>query len=218
MTRLMDKFLNATMGSIFGSQQVIPSSEFANRLGTYSQLTSYQKIFEVNKLKRPISTNKTIAYSKKLIFGSSKEQVKALLKSTPVEALFNTHNLNRNILLFTEKHGEHQVLIEAHFHNNQLFFFKFMFPEASPELRTTMIKELIAEYSLPNVDLTLHSVYDSNNNCIQVRDLNTFEILYTNLKNPFFDQLVKAISKTNNQLIADYQLTSAPILGKIKTS
>ncbi|MGB0806770.1 MAG: hypothetical protein ACPGRC_08770 [Salibacteraceae bacterium] len=181
----------------------------SNRLTEYSLLNSYQNIYERNKLKRPIQSKNEISYSAKIPFGSSIQTVKAVMTNKPIEALFNTYKLNRQILLFTEKHKNHQVQIEMHFNDNKLFFFKFLFPEANQELRHSLMKGLISKYDLPNVDLTLHTAYDKNNHCIQVRDLNTFEILFTNLEASFFDKLVKQISKSNNQLLADYHLTSS---------
>jgi hypothetical protein len=209
MTTIIDSFLHKTMGSLIGLSSSNKSKPGSKRLAEYAVLNSYQNIYERNKLKRPIQTKMEISYSSKLPFGSSIQEAKMLMKNDPITVLFNTNNLNRQIFLFNEKKDNKPIQIEMHFHKNELFFFKFLFPEADQQLRTSLMKGLISKYDLPNVDLTLHSAYDKNNNCIQIRDLNTFEILFTNLEASFFDKLVKEISNTTNQLVADYNLTAS---------
>lgn len=212
MTHIIDKFLLKTITDIFSSPMGRRKKSTPNKLANYATLKSYQNIFERNKLKRPISINTQIQYSDFIQFGNSQSEVKEIMHSIPVEALFNTNNLNRHVLLFTEKRKGIEFQVEMHFHHNKLFFFKFLFPQADADLRSSLMKEIINSYSLPNVDLTLHSVYDNNNNCIQVRDLGTFEILHTSLNDPFFTKLIKELAKTSNQLLVDYHLTSAPII------
>lgn len=212
MTSLIDTFLNKTLGSLINLSPNSRTKKQPNKLAHYAVLKSYQSIFERNKLKRPISTKNIIGLSNKLSFGSSTQEAKNAFTQPPVEALFNTQKINRHILLFKETENGNQVDIEMHFHQNKLFFFRFLFPKANAALRTSLMKGILEKYNLPNIDLTLHSIYDTDNNCIHIRDLNTFEVLYTSLESPFFNKVVKEISKTNNQLLVDYHLTSAPTI------
>lgn len=210
MTATIDNFLNKTVSQFFGRTSTLTLP--GKKLAEYALLKSYQVIFERNKSKKPLSTNIEIKHSSQISFGSSMSACKAQITNKPIEALFNTNNLNRHILLFTEKIENNFVHIEMHFHNDALFHFKFLFPEAPADLRISLMKQLLSTYKLANVDLTLHTIYDSQNNCIQIRDMNTFQMDYTWLNSPFFIQLIKEITKTNNRLLVDYHLTSAPII------
>ena len=212
MTDTINTFFTKTAEILFGTKTET-LNQFANtRLAEYGLLKSYQTIFERNKLKRPVHSTIDIAYSSTIKFGSNEKTVRAQMSSQPKMALFNTNGINRKILLFSEKIVTNQVLVEMHFHKNALFYFKFLFTDASPELRIDLMKQLLEQYKLPNVDLTLHSIYDSANNCIQIRDLATLEVMFTNMDSPFFEQLIQTIEKTDNQLLVDYHLTSAPII------
>ena len=212
MTTTIDNFITKTVGQFFGRNT--PSHQPGKKLGEYALLKSYQTIFERNKLKKPIATQKEIRYSSAVGFGSSPNSCINQMTNKPIEVLFNTHNLNRHILLFTEKVEGHLIQIEMHFHQDALFHFKIAFPEADKDFRIKLIKQLIATYKLADLDLTLHSIYDHQNHCIQVRDFNCFTIEYTALNSAFFSNLIKEVAKTSNQLLVDYHLTSAPIINK----
>ena len=211
MTNTINSILNKTVDSLFGNHtsfEELPSNE---SIGQYAMLKSYEVIYERNKIKRPIQTQIPIQHSDNIWFGASPKQVQEQMSTQPQMAMFNTEGLNRKIFHFREKVDVHIVNIEMHFHNNELFLFKTTFKDASPEIRISLMKSLLSEFQLPSIDLSLHSVFDSNNNCIQIRDLASFEVIYTAMDSPFFDKLVKIITKSNNQLLADYHLTSAPL-------
>ncbi len=199
------------MGSIFGFSMENDHLPSNHNIGNYSLLKSYQVIYERNKIKRPIQTQIPIQHSDHIYFGCSPKQVEQQMTSKPKMAMFNTEGLNRKILQYSESVENHVVDIEMHFHKNKLFLFKTSFREASPEIRINLMKSLLAAFNLPSVDLSIHSIFDSNNNCIQIRDLASFEVIYTAMDSSFFDKLVKIITQSNNQLLADYHLTSAPI-------
>ncbi len=212
---MLSNFFTKTVSSIFGSTLTKGDPIKPTKLEEYAILKSYQNIYERNKLKRPLSSLMKIEHSSAIPFGASPKTVSEQMTSIPKMALFNTQGVNRKILLFDEIVNNQAVQIEMHFHKNKLFFFKLMFHEASPNLRINMMKSLISTYQVKDVDLTLYSIFDNFNNCIQIRDLATFEVHFTAMDSPFFNTLVKAITKSDNQLIADYHLTSAPVINSI---
>ncbi|MFT4754164.1 MAG: hypothetical protein ACI9GM_000479 [Salibacteraceae bacterium] len=212
MTAVIDRFIKNAFGNLTGYSKLDTDPASRNRIAEYAMLKSYQTVYERNKIKRPLNTLKKITYTENLAFGATQEEAKRQMSNPPIEALFNTNKINRNILLFAEKKSGVHVQVEMHFHENSLFLFKVLFPKATPILRINLIKQLLTEYGIANVDLTLHTVYDHNNNCIQIRDLNTFEVIYSALDSPFYNKLVKELNRSNNQLLADYKLTDAPII------
>lgn len=213
---MLNNIFAKTVQAIFNTTGKPKSLIKSTQLEEYALLKSYQNIYERNKLKRPIATSVQIEHSSFIPFGSSPKTVRDQMLSTPVIAMFNTHGVNRKVLLFDESIAGNPVQIEMHFHHNKLFFFKILFHEASSELRRDLMKSLLQTYQLGNVDLSFHSIFDNFNNCIQIRDLATFEVHYTAMDSPFFLQLVKAITKSDNQLLADYHLTSAPLINAIR--
>jgi len=177
---------------------------YANTLEKYDDLNRYCDVYDKNISRRRITTNVELEYSKYIQFGATSTEVKKVMPTRTHQISFNSEGLYRKVLLYRVKIAGQNVKIEMHFFKNQLFYYKFIFSYAKPAERRELTRALISKYNLPNVDLTSHTVFDKNRNCIQIDDYIEYSISYTQMENPFFDKIEKIKAKSHQKMVASY--------------
>ena len=177
---------------------------YFDSLNKYKELNSYGDIYDKNISRRKVSTDVKMEYSKHIHFGTSFKEVKKLMPSRTFQTSFNSYGLYRKVLLYRMKLNGQNVKIEMHFYKNQLFFYKYVFSYAKSAERTEIAKAIIDKYNLPNLDLTSHSIFDSENNCIQVDDYLELSINYTQMNNPIFNTIDNLKQQSHQKMVANY--------------
>lgn len=173
-------------------------------LSKYEDLTTYTKIYDKNISKQKIKTNIEMKYSSQIQFGDSYSRVKALLPNRIDQVAFSTSGIKTKVLLFQTNLGGQNVKVEMHFYSNKLFFYKFIFTNAQTGERSELSRALIQQYNLPNIELSSHTIFDQNRNCIRVEDNLEFTISYTQMTTPFFIHIEAQKQLEQEQMITNY--------------
>lgn len=188
---------------------------YADTLEKYSELRAYTDISDKNISKRKIATKIPIEYSPYIQFGSHIRNIKKVMPKRTYLTSFSTKGLTRKVLLYRVKIAGQNVKIEMHFHKNKLFFFKYIFSYAKPSERKELVKLLSKKYQLPNIDLSSHTIYDANQNCIYVEDYAEFTISYTETKNDFFSELEELKLLEHRQLVMSHNLKAQTLFSSL---
>jgi hypothetical protein len=184
---------------------------YANTLEKYNDLNEYSDVYDQNISRRKITTDVDLEYSKYIQFGTSINEVKKIMPKRTHQISFNSNSLYRKVLLYRVKIHDQNVKIELHFYQNKLFYYKFIFSYASPIERKELSRGLINKYKLPNLDLTSHTIFDKNRNCIQVDDYMEYTISYTQMNNPFFKIIDNLKAKSHEEMLARYNQQTRPL-------
>ena len=186
-----------------------------NVIQKYDDINRYCDIYDKNISKRKIATQLDVEYSKHIQFGASLSNVKKSMPGKPYQMPFSSNGVNRKVVLYRLKLGSQKVKVEMHFYKNQLFFYKFIYSYASPSERRELTRALISKYNLPNVDVTSHTIFDKNRNCIQVDDYIEFSISFTEMGNPIFALIEEIKNKSHSQMIASYNQNSRALFSSL---
>ena len=128
---------------------------------------------------------------------------------------FNSNGLYRKTLLYRVKLAGQNVKIEMHFYENKLFYYKFIFSYAKAEDRRVLSNALIEKYNLPNIDLSSHTIFDQQRNCIQIEDYIEFTISYTQMENPIFELVEEIKTKSHFKMVAQYNQQSRALFSSL---
>ena len=188
---------------------------YADTLEKYSELRAYNDISDKTLSRRRITTKIPIEYSPFIQFGEHLRKIKKVMPKRTHLASFHTRGLSRKVLLYRVKIAGQNVKIEMHFYKNRLFFFKYIFSYAKPSERKELIKLLSKKYQIPNLDLSVHSIFDHNQNSIYVEDYTEFTLSYTETKNDFFNQLEEIKLHDHRQMVASYNLKAQTLFSSL---
>ncbi|UTW67276.1 hypothetical protein KFE94_03945 [bacterium SCSIO 12643] len=188
---------------------------YAETLEKYSELRTYNNISDKNLSKRRITTKIPIEYSPFIQFGEHIKNIKKVMPKRTHLASFNTRGVLRKVLLYRVKIAGQNVKIEMHFYKNRLFFFKYIFSYAKKSERKELVKLLSKKYQIPNLDLSVHAIFDKNQNCIYVEDFTEFTISYTETENLFFKQLEEIKLHDHRQMVASYNLKAQTLFSSL---
>ena len=201
----------------FTQKDIHDRSYFSHRnvIAKYDDINRYSDIYDKNISKRKIATKVNLEYSKHIQFGATVSHVKKTMPGKAYVMPFNSEGVNRKVILYRVKIGAQKVKVEMHFYKNQLFFYKFIFSYASPTERRDLTRELISKYDLPNVDMTSHTIFDKNRNCIQVDDYIEFSVSYTEMDNPIFTLIEEIKNQSHSQMVASYNQSSRALFSSL---
>ncbi len=156
-------------------------------------INSYNSFF---KKKVFLETTKEINHNSKISFGTSLLTAKKILK-VPFRLVSNA--TISDIIFYETKIGSHRIIVELHFFNKKLVFFKHIFP-------TKTDKQLIYNYlqdkylsSNKKVNLINNIIIDENKSFLSIENEVYLSVYYLTFKFGFYDFLVKKQQEIENR-------------------
>ena len=159
---------------------------YANVLGKYDEIETYRKIYDKNISRRKMPTSVSMEYSNQIQFGESMKNVKNIMPGRRIQVLNSSNGIKRTVMLYHLVLNDQKVVVEFHFHKNELFYYKFTFDQLETQQSEAIISALLEKYFLPTINVSNYSIFDTDNNCILVDEDNELSISYTQMENPFF--------------------------------
>lgn len=189
---------------LFGNYKNSPYRYSENQLAKYDDIHEYHIVLRDSMRTNRIKTSENIEEVARLKLGASIKDIRATLKVKPIVQTHNNSGLRRHVLLFKLKMNGQKIKIEAHFHKNKLFFFKYIFSYANELERELIIDNLANQYKVDSNQLKVNKVIDDNSNIIKLNESMDLSINFIQQKSSFFQRLKNNYEPKSSELPLSY--------------
>lgn len=170
---------------------------YHNCIHKYKKIENYLSLYAcLHNGHTQVKTSEVISFNSKIKFGTNLDEVKKLIKA-PFRLVKNTSI--SDIIFFTHKIGSYEIIVEFHFFNKKLFFFKQSF--TSTHNKSFIYDNLQKKYLSSNKYLSLDNniIVDDNTSFLKIENEVYLSVYYLTIKFGFYDFLFKMHKQIENK-------------------